>query len=87
MIRRDDPLVLTHAILGVTAYLARVLVLEQGRSAAEAARSAAAFCLEGILSPAAAQRRMGRAVGDLRAAGVIRRAGATLNGGRWTLTA
>jgi hypothetical protein len=63
MIRRDDPLVLTHAILGVTAYLARVLVLEQGRSAAEAARSAASFSLEGILSPAAAQRRLDRAAG------------------------
>ena len=37
MIRRDDPLVLTHAITGLTAYLARVLVLEQGRSADEAA--------------------------------------------------
>jgi AcrR family transcriptional regulator len=63
MIRRDDPLVLTHAILGVTAYLARVLVLEQGRSAAEAAGSAASFCLEGILSPAAARRRIDRAAG------------------------
>ena len=63
MIRRDDPLVLTHAILGVTTYLARVLVLEQGRSADEAARYAAAFCLEGILSPATAERRAGRAVG------------------------
>jgi AcrR family transcriptional regulator len=63
MIRRDDPLVLTHAITGVTAYLARVLVLEQGRPADEAARSAASFCLEGILSPAAAQRRIGRAAG------------------------
>ena len=31
MIRRDDPLVLAHAILGVTDHLARVLVLEQGR--------------------------------------------------------
>jgi len=63
MIRRDDPLVLTHAILGVTDHLARVLVLEQGRPAEEAAAAAVAFCLEGILSPAAAQRRLGRAVG------------------------
>jgi hypothetical protein len=63
MIRRDDPLVLTHAITGLTAYLARVLVLEQGRSADEAAGAAARFCLEGILAPAAAQRRLGRAAG------------------------
>jgi len=63
MIRRDDPLVLAHAILGVTAYLARVFVLEQGRSAADAAGSAVAFCLEGILSPATAGRRTGRAAG------------------------
>lgn len=60
MIRRDDPLVLAHAILGVTDRLARVLVLEQDRSAVEAGNTAVAFCLEGILSPAAAQRRLGR---------------------------
>jgi AcrR family transcriptional regulator len=62
MIRRDDPLVLTHAILGVTSYLARVFVLEQGRPAEEAATAAASFCLEGILSASAARFRMGRAV-------------------------
>lgn len=61
LIRRDDPLVLTHAILGVTDHLARVMVLEQGRPAADAAAAAVAFCLEGILSPAAARRRLGRA--------------------------
>ena len=59
MIRRDDPLVLAHAILGVTDRLARVLVLEQGRPADEAGDAAVAFCLEGILSPAAAQQRAG----------------------------
>ena len=63
MIRRDDPLVLTHAILGVTAYLARVFVLEQGRPADEVVAAAASFCLEGILSPPAARRRVDRAVG------------------------
>jgi AcrR family transcriptional regulator len=57
MIRRDDPLVLAHAILGVADRLARVLVLEQGRAAQEAGDAAVAFCLEGILSPATAQRR------------------------------
>ena len=63
MIRREDALVLAHAILGVADRLARVLVLEQGRSAEEAGDAAVAFCLEGILSPAAAQRRLGRGVG------------------------
>jgi len=60
LIRREDPLVLAHAILGVTDRLARVLVLEEDRSADEAGEAAVAFCLEGILSPAAAQRRSGR---------------------------
>jgi AcrR family transcriptional regulator len=57
MIRREDPLVLAHAILGVTDRLARVLVLEQDRSATEVAEAAVAFCLEGILTPAAAVHR------------------------------
>src|SRR5579863_8202681 len=63
MIRRDDPLVLAHAILGVTDRMARVLVLEQDRPAEEAGAAAVAFCLEGILSPAAAQLRLGRNAG------------------------
>jgi len=62
LIRRADPLVVAHAILGVTDHLARVLVLEQGRSADEVADQAVAFCLGGILEPAAARRRLGRAV-------------------------
>ncbi len=63
LIRREDPLVLTHGILGVTDHLARVLVLEQGRPAEDAAAAAVAFCLEGILAPATARRRLGRAAG------------------------
>ena len=63
LIRREDPLVLAHAILGVTDHLARVLVLEQDRSAEDAATAAVSFCLEGILAPAAARRRLGRAAG------------------------
>jgi AcrR family transcriptional regulator len=63
MIRREDPLVLAHGILGVTDRLARVLVLEQGRTSDEAGDAAVAFCLEGILSPEAARHRLGRAVG------------------------
>ena len=61
LIRRDDPFVLAHAILGVTDHLARVLVLEQGHGAAEASAATVSFCLEGILSPATAERRLGRA--------------------------
>ena len=61
LIRREDPLVVAHAILGVTDHLARVLVLEQGRPAAEVAEGAVAFCLGGILAPAAARQRLGRA--------------------------
>ena len=62
LIRREDPLVLAHAILGVTNRLARVLVLEEDRPAEDAGRAAVAFCLEGILSPEAARRRRGRGV-------------------------
>src|ERR1700683_1992291 len=49
-----------HMIRRGTERLARVLVLEEGRPAVEAGDAAVAFCLEGILSPAAAQRRLGR---------------------------
>jgi AcrR family transcriptional regulator len=60
LIRRQDPLVVAHAILGVTDHLARVLVLEQGRPAAEVAEGAVELCLSGILAPVAARRRLGR---------------------------
>jgi AcrR family transcriptional regulator len=60
LIRRQDPLVVAHAILGVTHHLARVLVLEQGRPAEAVAEGAVAFCLSGILAPAAARHRLGR---------------------------
>jgi TetR/AcrR family transcriptional regulator, cholesterol catabolism regulator len=63
LIRRDDPLVLTHGILGVTYHLARVLMLEEGRSASECAQATTSFCLEGILAPSTAARRLGRAAG------------------------
>jgi hypothetical protein len=61
LIRHDDPLVLAHAILGTTDHLARVLMLEQGHSATSASAATVSFCLEGILSPATAERRLGRA--------------------------
>jgi AcrR family transcriptional regulator len=57
LIRRGDPLVLAHAILGVTDHLARVLVLEQGRPSGEVIDAAVGFCLEGILMPVVAERR------------------------------
>jgi AcrR family transcriptional regulator len=61
LIRREDPLVLAHAILGVTNHLARVLVLEQDHSADTAAAATVSFCLGGILSPATASLRLGHA--------------------------
>jgi AcrR family transcriptional regulator len=59
LIRREDPLVVTHAVLGVTDHLARALVLEQGRPAGDVADAAVAICLGGILDPATARRRLG----------------------------
>lgn len=47
LLRREDPVVLTTAILGVTSHLARVLVLEQGEEADRVAAAAIAFCREG----------------------------------------
>ncbi|MHB1504526.1 MAG: TetR/AcrR family transcriptional regulator [Acidimicrobiales bacterium] len=58
LIRRDDPLVLSHAILGATNHLARVMVLEGGEPASTAATAAVSFCLGGILSAGAAARRL-----------------------------
>jgi len=62
LIRREEPLLVAHAMLGVTDHLARVLVLEHSRAADEVADGAVAFCLGGILEPLAARRRLGRAV-------------------------
>ncbi|WP_208028028.1 TetR/AcrR family transcriptional regulator [Rhabdothermincola sediminis] len=47
-IRDSDPLMLAHAILGVTAQLARVFVHEQGANPEEVADAAVAFVLEGL---------------------------------------
>jgi AcrR family transcriptional regulator len=51
-IRDGDPTIMTQAILGVTAYLVRRCVQEQGRPWDEVADAAVAFCLEGLLVPA-----------------------------------
>ena len=48
LLRGEDPEVLTMAILGVTAHLARELVLGQGRDADRVAEAAIAFCRQGI---------------------------------------
>jgi AcrR family transcriptional regulator len=50
-IRDADPLVLTHAILGVTNHLARAFVMERGESPDEVADAAVAFCLGGLTNP------------------------------------
>jgi AcrR family transcriptional regulator len=47
-IRDADPLVLTHAILGVTNHLARAFVVERNEPWADVADAAVAFCLGGL---------------------------------------
>jgi len=50
LLRGEDPVVLTQAILGVTAHLARVLVLEKGEDAGRVAEAAIAFCRQGYVA-------------------------------------
>ena len=50
LLRREDPVVLTTAILGVTSHLARVFVLERGEDADRVAEAAIAFCRQGFLA-------------------------------------
>ncbi len=50
LLRGEDPVVLTMAILGVTAHLARVLVLEQGEDPDRVAQAAIAFCRQGYVA-------------------------------------
>ena len=50
-IRDIDPLLLSHAILGVTNHLARVFIFEAGDPPEQVADAAIAFCREGLLSP------------------------------------
>jgi AcrR family transcriptional regulator len=50
LLRGEDPVVLTLAILGVTSHLARVLVLEQGEDPDRVAEAAIAFCRQGYVS-------------------------------------
>jgi AcrR family transcriptional regulator len=48
-IRDIDPLVLSHAILGVTGHLARTFMLEGRMSGDDIADACVAFCLQGVL--------------------------------------
>ncbi len=48
-IRDTDPLVLSHAILGVTNHLARIFIFERNESADEVADAAITFCRDGLL--------------------------------------
>jgi AcrR family transcriptional regulator len=50
-IRDADPLMLTHAVLGVTSHLARVFIHEHQQSADEVGDAAVSFVLEGLLVP------------------------------------
>jgi AcrR family transcriptional regulator len=52
LLRREDPVVLTTAILGVASHLARSLVLERGDDADRVADAAVAFCRQGFLAAA-----------------------------------
>ena len=47
-IRDTDPLVLAHAILGVTNHLASTFLLDAKEPADQVAEAAVAFCLEGL---------------------------------------
>ena len=51
LLRREDPTVLAIAVLGVSAHLARSLVLERGANADRVADAAIAFCRSGFLAP------------------------------------
>ena len=48
-IRDTDPLMVSHAILGVTGHLARTFIHERGEHADPVADAAVTFCLEGLL--------------------------------------
>jgi AcrR family transcriptional regulator len=51
MVRDADPLMLAHAVLGVTTHLARVFIHERDDAAAHVADAAVSFVLEGLLVP------------------------------------
>ncbi len=59
LLRGEDPVTLTLAILGVTGHLARVLVLEQGQDADRVAEAVIAFCRQGyVAAPTSLSQRI-----------------------------
>lgn len=63
LLRREDPVILTTAILGVTSHLARVLMLEGGRDPDRVAEAAIAFCRQGFLATGTRGTLPGRMAG------------------------
>jgi AcrR family transcriptional regulator len=51
LIRDSDPLLLAHAVLGVTTHLARVFIHQRHQPADEVGDAAVSFVLEGLLVP------------------------------------
>jgi AcrR family transcriptional regulator len=49
-IRDGDPVMMAHAVLGVTAYMSRVFIHEQADDAELVADEVVAFCLDGLLA-------------------------------------
>lgn len=49
-IRDGDPVLIAHAILGVTAHLSRTFIHERSEPTDEVADAAVSFCLEGLLA-------------------------------------
>jgi TetR/AcrR family transcriptional regulator, cholesterol catabolism regulator len=58
-VRKEDPIVIARAILGVTQQLARAIMLEEHKPASEVADSAVAFCLGGVSNSQASPPRSG----------------------------
>jgi AcrR family transcriptional regulator len=56
-IRDGDPLILAHAMVGVTGHLARTFIHEKGEPAEAVSDEAVAFCLEGLLGTPGKVRR------------------------------
>jgi hypothetical protein len=48
--RDGDPVMMAHAVLGVSAYMSRVFIHEQEDSPDHVADEAVAFCLDGLLA-------------------------------------
>ncbi|MDQ1361769.1 MAG: hypothetical protein QOJ44_2146 [Acidimicrobiaceae bacterium] len=63
LLRREDPVVLTTAILGVTSHLARVLMLEGGTDPDRVAEATIAFCRQGFLATSTRDTLPGRMAG------------------------